>query len=211
VKEPHPKSVGINTLCVHAGEGIDEGTGALRRPIHMANSYELPTDIEKLIEVFSWDHLDKFQYTREHSATPRHLEERLAALEGSEDCIVTASGMGAVSAVLFTLLNGGDHIVASEVCYTGTQKLLSVHMPRFGVDVSPEGNYLTEDSTLEYFKEEHFLPKVTDRKQLDTWKSTGRKSIAENASETVNRILSQHQPRQLDPKLAEELGPMSRR
>ncbi len=121
---------------MHAGEGIDKETRALRRPIHMANSYELPTDIEKLIEVFSWDHLDKFQYTREHSPTPRHLEERLAALEGSEDCIVTASGMGAVSAVLFTLLNAGDHIVASEVCYTGTQKLLSVHMPRFGVDVS---------------------------------------------------------------------------
>jgi cystathionine gamma-synthase/methionine-gamma-lyase len=136
VKEPDPKSLGLNTLCVHAGEGIDKETRALRRPIHMANSYELPTDLGELIEVFSWDHLDKFQYTREHSATPRHLEERLAALEGSEDCVVTASGMGAVSAVLFTLLNAGDHIVASEVCYTGTQKLLSVHMPRFGVDVS---------------------------------------------------------------------------
>lgn len=136
MKKPHTPPVGLSTLCVHAGEGIDKETRALRRPIHMANSYELPTDIEGLIEVFSWDHLDKFQYTREHSATPRHLEERLAALEGSEDCVVTASGMGAVSAVLFTLLNAGDHIVASEVCYTGTQKLLSVHMPRFGVNVS---------------------------------------------------------------------------
>jgi cystathionine gamma-synthase/methionine-gamma-lyase len=136
VKEPCPKPPGINTLCVHAGEGIDSETRALRRPIHMANSYELPTDIGRLIEVFSWDHLDKFQYTREHSPTPRHLEERLAALEGSEDCIVTASGMGAVSAVLFTLLHAGGHIVASEVCYTGTQKLLSAHMPRFGVEVS---------------------------------------------------------------------------
>ena len=48
MKTPHPKSAGINTLCVHAGEGIDKGTGALRRPIQMANSYELPTDIEKL-------------------------------------------------------------------------------------------------------------------------------------------------------------------
>jgi cystathionine gamma-synthase/methionine-gamma-lyase len=101
----------------------------------MANSYELPTDIEELLKVFSWDHLDKFQYTREHSATPRHLEERLAALEGSEDCVVTASGMGAVSAALFTLLNSGDHIVGSEICYTGTQKLMSFHLPRFGVEV----------------------------------------------------------------------------
>jgi len=129
-------SWGIDTQCVHCGEATDTDTRAIRRPIHMANSYELPTDIEELLNVFSWDHLDKFQYTREHSATPRYLEERLAVLEGSEDCVVTASGMGAVSAVLFTLLNAGDHIVASEVCYTGTQKLLSIHLPRFGVEVS---------------------------------------------------------------------------
>jgi cystathionine gamma-synthase/methionine-gamma-lyase len=130
------KPWGIDTQCVHCGEATDEDTRAIRRPIHMANSYELPTDIEELLNVFSWDHLDKFQYTREHSATPRSLEERLAALEGSQDCVVTASGMGAISAVLFTLLNAGDHIVAPEVCYTGTQKLMSVHLRRFGVDVS---------------------------------------------------------------------------
>ena len=131
-----PQGWRLETSCVHAGEGIDTDTRAIRRPIHMANSYELPTDIEELLKVFSWDELDKFQYTREHSATPRHLEERLAALEGSEDCVVTASGMGAVSAVLFSLLGAGDHLVAPEICYTGTQKLVSLHLPRFGVDVS---------------------------------------------------------------------------
>jgi cystathionine gamma-synthase/methionine-gamma-lyase len=125
-----------DTSCVHAGEGVDTDTRAIRRPIHMANSYELPTDVQELLQVFSWDELDKFQYTREHSATPRNLEERLAALEESEDCVVTASGMGAVSAALFTLLGAGDHIVAPEICYTGTQKLVSFHLPRFGVDVS---------------------------------------------------------------------------
>ena len=130
------KKRGVGTLCVHKGEGTDTDTRAIRRPIHMANSYELPTDIEELIKVFDWDHLDKFEYTREHSATPRHVEEKLAALEGSEDCVFTASGMGAVSAALFTLLNAGDHIVASEVCYTGTQKLLGFHMPRYNIDVS---------------------------------------------------------------------------
>jgi len=126
----------LDTSCVHAGEGVDAETRAIRRPIHMANSYELPTDVEELLKVFSWDELDKFQYTREHSATPRNLEVRLAALEGSEDCVVTASGMGAVSAALFALLGAGDHIVAPEICYTGTQKLVSFHLPRFGVDVS---------------------------------------------------------------------------
>ncbi|MBN1532085.1 MAG: PLP-dependent transferase [Spirochaetes bacterium] len=126
----------LNTLCVHAGEGIDEETKALRRPIHMANSYEMPADVGELIKTISWDHLDRWHYTREHSPTPRYLEERLAMLEGGEDCVVTASGVGAVAATLYTLLGAGVHIVASEVCYTATQKLLGLHMPRYGVDVS---------------------------------------------------------------------------
>ena len=103
----------------------------------MANSYEFPADIEELLKTISWEHPDRFQYTREHSPTPtRYLEQRLSALEGGEDCIVSASGMGAIAAVFFTLLKTGDHIVASEVSYTGTRKLPALHLPRFGVDVS---------------------------------------------------------------------------
>ena len=45
----------IDTACVHAGEGTDAETRAIRRPIHMANSYELPTDAEELLKTFSWD------------------------------------------------------------------------------------------------------------------------------------------------------------
>jgi len=130
------KSWRFDTQCVHSGEGVDGDTRAIRRPLHMANSFELPTDFEELFKTFSWEHADKYHYTREQSPTPRYLEERLATLEGSDDCIAAASGMGAVAATLFTLLNAGDHIVASEVCYTGTQKLLAYHFPRFGVDVS---------------------------------------------------------------------------
>jgi len=136
VTENIDKQWRFDTLCVHAGEGVDTDTKAIRRPIHMANSYEYPIDLTELLETLSWEHLDKFQYTREHSPTPRHLEERLAILEGGQDCIVSASGMGAIAATFFTLLNSGDHIVASEVSYTGTQKLLGFHLPRFGVDVS---------------------------------------------------------------------------
>ncbi|MEJ2068402.1 MAG: aminotransferase class I/II-fold pyridoxal phosphate-dependent enzyme, partial [Deltaproteobacteria bacterium] len=105
----------------------------------------LPTDVEEILQVFDWDNLDKFNYTREHSATPRHLEEKLAQLVGGEDCVVAASGMGAIAAVLWTLLNAGDHIVASEVCYTGTQKLLGDHFRRFGVDVSLVDTMDTEE------------------------------------------------------------------
>ena len=51
------KPWGIDTQCVHSGEATDIDTRAIRRPIHMANSYELPTGIEELLNVFSWDHL----------------------------------------------------------------------------------------------------------------------------------------------------------
>ncbi len=44
--------------------------------------------------------------------------------------------MGAISATLFALLSAGDHLIAPEICYTGTQKLVSQHLPRFAVDVS---------------------------------------------------------------------------
>lgn len=137
----------FDTLCVHAGEGVDSDTRAIRRPIHMANSFEFPTDVEELLQVLSWENLDKFNYTREHGPTARSLEERLALLEGGEDCVVAASGMGAISATLFTLLNAGDHIVASEICYTGTQKLLGFHIPRFGIEVT-----LVDTSALDAVK-----------------------------------------------------------
>ncbi len=136
MREYFNRNWGLHTRCVHSGEGIDTDTKAIRRPIHMANSYELPLNFEELLKTLSFDYLDKWEYTREHSPTPRYLEDRLALLEDGEDCIVTASGMGAIAAVLFTLLNKGDHIVSSEVCYTGTQKLLGYHFPRFGVNVT---------------------------------------------------------------------------
>ncbi len=136
MREKDNPSWKIDTRCVHAGEGTDPETKAIRRPIHMANSYELPTDVEELVKTLSWEQLDKFAYTREHNPTARHLEERLAELEGGEDCVVSASGMGAIAATLFALLSAGDHIVCSEICYTGTQKLVSTHLVRFGVQAS---------------------------------------------------------------------------
>jgi methionine-gamma-lyase len=147
VREKDNPNWKMDTRCVHAGEGTDGATKAIRRPIHMANSYELPTDVEELVKTLSWEHLDKFAYTREHNPTARHLEERLAQLEGGEDCVVSASGMGAIAATLFALLSAGDHIVCSEICYTGTQKLVSTHLTRFGVEAS-----MVDTSDLEEVK-----------------------------------------------------------
>ncbi len=61
------------------------------------------------------------------------LEERLAALENGVGAVCTASGMAALHLAIATLLNAGDHIVASASLYGGTINLLAHTLPRFGI------------------------------------------------------------------------------
>lgn len=125
------------TIAVHAGEGADPTTGALRLPLHMATTFKLPRFGGKLFEALTLaSPRAAHAYTRWSNPTLRALEDRLAALEGAKAAMVTASGMAAVSALIFTLLSGGDHLIASEVCYAGSAELFGLHLPRFGIQVS---------------------------------------------------------------------------
>jgi len=72
-------------------------------------------------------------YTRISNPTTAVLEERLAALEGGVGAICTASGMAAMHLAIATLLNAGDHIVASSSLYGGSINLLTHTLPRFGI------------------------------------------------------------------------------
>ena len=127
----------FETLAVHAGENADPTTGAMRLPLHMATTFKLPKFGIKLFDALMMDSAKHpFAYTRWGNPTLRALEERLSALEGAEAAVVTASGMAAVSALVFTFLSAGDHIIASEVCYAGSVELFGIHLPRFGIEVS---------------------------------------------------------------------------
>ena len=127
----------FETLSVHAGEPADPTTGALRLPLHMATTFKLPPFGGKLFEALTLGSpAAPHAYTRWSNPTLRALEERLAALEGTEAALVTATGMAAVSALVFALLSSGDHLVASEVCYAGSVELFGLHLPRFGIEVS---------------------------------------------------------------------------
>lgn len=122
---------------MHAGEPADPTTGALRLPLHMATTFKLPPFGGKLFEALTLGSpAAPHAYTRWSNPTLRALEVRLAALEGTEAALVTATGMAAVSALVFALLSAGDHLVASEVCYAGSVEMFGLHLPRFGIDVS---------------------------------------------------------------------------
>ncbi len=75
-------------------------------------------------------------YARFTNPTVTMLQQRLAALEGADGCIATASGMAAILAMIMALLKGGDHIVASRSIFGATQQLLGNILPKFGIDTS---------------------------------------------------------------------------
>lgn len=75
-------------------------------------------------------------YSRFTNPTVATFQDRLAALEGAEDCIATASGMSAILALVMALCSSGDHIVASTGLFGATQQLLGNIMPRFGISTT---------------------------------------------------------------------------
>ena len=121
---------GFQTRAVHTGNDVDSETGAIKRPITMANSYELPYDPSDL----NWSSAGKNLYTRNGGSNQQYLQEKLASLEGGEDCVVLASGVAALSGLFFALLKSGDHVVFSSVTYIAVYRLLNELLKdKFGV------------------------------------------------------------------------------
>ncbi|HMW18034.1 MAG TPA: O-succinylhomoserine sulfhydrylase [Accumulibacter sp.] len=75
-------------------------------------------------------------YSRFTNPTVTAFQERLAALEGAEACIATASGMSAILAMVMALCSSGDHIVASTGLFGATQQMLGTLLPRFGIQTT---------------------------------------------------------------------------
>jgi O-succinylhomoserine sulfhydrylase len=75
-------------------------------------------------------------YARFTNPTVTNMQERLAALEGAEDCVATATGMAAILSTVMALMKSGEHIVASRSIFGATQQLFGTILPRFGVETS---------------------------------------------------------------------------
>lgn len=79
---------------------------------------------------------DGYTYGRSGNPTVSGFEMRLAAMEGAEACMATASGMAAVMLMCFSLLKAGDHVIISQSMFGSTLKLIGSEFARFGVDTS---------------------------------------------------------------------------
>lgn len=114
-------------------------------------------------------------YSRFTNPTVRIFEQRLAALEGGECCIGTASGMSAIVCTVLGLLRSGDHIVASQSIFGTTVNLLATIFPKYGIkttfvdttDYAAWENAITDDTKLLFLETpSNPLTEVTDIKRL---------------------------------------------
>jgi len=130
---PLPDNLHLDTLAVRAA--VDKSQyGENSEALYLTSSFTQP-DCETAARRFSGEE-DGFIYSRFTNPTNASMEIRLAALEGSEACIGTSSGMAAVLLLCMALLKSGDHVVCSRSVFGSTIKLLGSEFVKFGVTTS---------------------------------------------------------------------------
>ncbi len=125
----YTKSLGPQTLAIHAGLAPDPATGAILTPIYQTATFAQPA-LGKTISP------DGHTYSRCSNPTVTALENNLAGLEGVSHGLAFKTGLAAITTLLLTVLKPGDHVVAGEVIYGGTVRLLRDLLGGFGVLVT---------------------------------------------------------------------------
>jgi cystathionine gamma-synthase/cystathionine gamma-lyase/cystathionine beta-lyase len=113
----------IETVAVHGGERRPGPEGSVVFPIYQSTVYSVPADT---------DYHD-IKYIRLNSTPSQaYLHDKLAALEGAEAALATASGLAAISTALHSVLRTGDHLLVGDCLYGGTHDFLTHHAADFG-------------------------------------------------------------------------------
>lgn len=123
----------FSTLAVRAGQRRS-AEGEHSEPIFTTSSYVFGSAAEAAAR-FSGEQPGNI-YSRFTNPTVRTFEERLAALEGGERCVATASGMAAILSTCLGLLKSGDHVVASRSIFGTTVVLFTQYMAKLGIETS---------------------------------------------------------------------------
>lgn len=124
---------GLGTKSIHGGQHGRNVFGALATPIIQSSTFTFE-NAEQARRRFALEE-SGYVYSRAGNPTLTVAEEKIALLEEGEAALATSSGMGAISATLWTFLAAGDHVVTDKTLYGCTFELLNHHMKRFGVEV----------------------------------------------------------------------------
>ena len=131
--KPFPEGLSADTLAVRAG--MDRTHHREHSEAMYLTSSFVFENAAQAAAMFSGAE-DGNVYARFTNPSVTLFEQRLAALEGAEDCIATASGMAAITAMIMANLSAGDHIVASKSLFGSSIQLLGNILPRFGIETT---------------------------------------------------------------------------
>jgi cystathionine gamma-lyase/cystathionine beta-lyase/cystathionine gamma-lyase/homocysteine desulfhydrase len=120
-----PPGARFSTICIHAGQTPDPGTGAIITPIFQTSTY---------VQEELGRHKG-YEYARTQNPTRAALEANLAAIEGGKAAFAFASGMAAIDAIT-TILQAGDHVVVTDNTYGGTFRLFDKVLTRYQLEFS---------------------------------------------------------------------------
>src|SRR3954462_10906308 len=120
-----PPDARFPTICIHAGQTPDPGTGAIITPIFQTSTY---------VQDALGQHKG-YEYARTQNPTRTALEHNIAAIEGGKAAYAFASGMAAIDAIT-TLLESGDHVVVTDNTYGGTFRLFEQVLRRYQLTFS---------------------------------------------------------------------------
>ena len=123
----------FSTLAVRAGT-VPSNLREHSDPIYTTSSFVFDS-AEQAAEVFAGDEPGNV-YSRFTNPTVRVFEQRLAALEGGDDTVATASGMSAILALCMSVLRTGDHVVCSQDVFGSSIALFTNTLSRLGIDTT---------------------------------------------------------------------------
>lgn len=121
----------LQTLAVRAAVERSQ-YGENSEALYLTSGYVQPS-AEASARRFAGEE-EGYTYGRSGNPTVSSMEQRLAALEGTEACMATSSGMSAIMLMCFSLLKAGDHVVFSQSMFGSTIKLIGSEFARFGVE-----------------------------------------------------------------------------
>jgi cystathionine beta-lyase/cystathionine gamma-synthase len=130
--EPHPQDQGLDTRAILGGRTWSGDS--LAPVLFPSTTYEVDSvdDHRQMAGTARPAHY----YSRFGSPSAQEFEQAVALLEGAEAALASASGMAAVTGVVFGLCSSGDHIVVQRQLFSVTSTLFTAHCPRFGIDVT---------------------------------------------------------------------------
>lgn len=128
-----PRSLSLDTQAVWAGEEESLVQGATQVPVVYSAAYGYP-DVDAWLDV-AHGRTPGHIYSRDSNPTVHAFEEKIRQLEEADAATSFATGMAAVSCVLFGLLSPGDRVVSVKDSYGGTNRIFLDFLPRFGIGV----------------------------------------------------------------------------